>query len=89
MFENCTTLLALNAARIKECAVPGADIIAINNAYNEQRTKLLQKTHPVDSKQITFRPLVVERGAKYCALPIVGVSDKLGVLQLKTDGFYL
>ena len=88
MFEGCTTLLALNAARIKECAVPDADITSINNAYNEQRTKVLQNSAAA-SKKIQFRQIVVEKGTKYCALPIAGVSDKLGVLQLKTDGFYL
>lgn len=88
MFENCTTLQELNAARIQLCSEPGADITAVNNAYNERRISVLNNTKAV-VKKIKFRPIVFERGVKYCALPIAGTSDQLGVLQLRQNGFYL
>lgn len=88
MFENCNTLLELNAARTKECSVDGADIIAINNAYNAQRQEIL-KNNKLSYKKIEFRPIVAEKGIPYVALPLAGVSDKLGVLQLTEKGFLI
>lgn len=88
MFSDCNTLIALNAARIKACNEPGADIISINNAYNECRMRILRNTTRM-YKKLFSKPIVVEAGRKYCALPIAGSSDRLGVIQLKEDGFYL
>lgn len=88
MFDNCDTLMSLNAARVKACSVPGADIVAVNNAYNEQRTKLLQARQQ-SYKKVSYRPIVIGDMPKFKALPITGVSQKLGAIILAEDGFYL
>ena len=88
MFDNCNTLLELNAARTKACTVEGADIIAINNAYNERRQLILQKS-ATTYRKIEFRPIIVEKGVPFAALPIIGVSSKPGTIELAERGFLL
>lgn len=88
MFENCKTLAELNAARIKAYNEPDADIMAINNAYNEARITLMANT-TTKCKRVKFRKLVIEPGVKYCALPIAGISQTLGQVQLTAEGFML
>lgn len=85
MFENCTTLAELNAARIKATTEPDADLITINNFYNERRQELLASRAKYKKlTRITAKPV---QPIQYCGVPVVGRSSKKGCIQLTPKGF--
>lgn len=83
MFEECTTLAQLNAAR--NMAVDDGDIVAINNAYNKRRKEIIA-SHAVYVQLTPMTPSVKEPQLMSC-VPIVGRSDELGCIKLTETGF--
>lgn len=85
LFETCTTLGELNAARIK-AVNDGGDIVEVNNAYNAAKTKMLESTR---SFGIKLTPIVVKprEVVQYCGIRVCGRSDEVGVIKLTKNGF--
>lgn len=83
MFEKCTTLAELNAARIE--ASGKGDIVEINNAYNKRRREIINtKTTYVQLKPIEA---TTETLPVMSCVPIAGRSEEAGCIKLVKDGF--
>lgn len=83
MFEKCSTLAELNAARIQ--AASTENIIEVNNAYNARRAEILQSRS--NFTRITPVFVTIEPPVKYCAIPLAGQSQQPGVIKLTPTGF--
>lgn len=87
MFKDIKTLRDLNAARIQESAKEGADLMAINNAYNAARQRIMSERKPFT----ILNPIVVK--ARECAMhrsvPVAGHSTVIGTIQLNEKGFLI
>lgn len=85
MFRDIKTLRDLNAARIQESSKEGADLMAINNAYNTARQRIMSERKPYT----ILNPIVVK--ARECAqhrsIPVVGHCAVTGTIQLTEKGF--
>ena len=84
MFEECKTLMELNAARIKASS-DGIDLTTVNNCYNQRRQEILSAKKPY----VELQPIVVKARdiQKYCGIPIAGRSKVEGCIQLTPAGF--
>ena len=64
MFDDCTSLAELNAARIK-AVNSGKDLITVNNAYNKRRQEIMsqrndfKKLQPIFIKAVIHIPLLI------------------------------
>lgn len=83
MFESCTTLAELNAARIQ--AASDTDIITVNNAYNARRAEILQAR--ANFTRITPVFVTIPEPVKYSGVPVAGYSQEEGVIKLTPAGF--
>lgn len=85
MFREVRTLRDLNAARIRLSSEEGADLMAINNAYNEARQRIMTERKPYN----ILTPVIVK--ARDCAvhrsIPIAGPCPVPGTIQLTQKGF--
>ena len=85
MFKDIKTLRDLNAARIQMSSVEGADLMAINNAYNEARQRIMSERKPYN----ILTPVIVK--ARECAMhrsiPVAGPCPVAGTIQLTEKGF--
>ena len=84
MFEECTSLAELNAARI-QATTGDCDLVSINNAYNKRRQEILTAKKPF----MELSPIIVQprEVIKYCGVPVIGRSEQFGVIQLTESGF--
>lgn len=85
MFEGCTTLAELNQARVQ--AANGGDIIAVNNAYNAQRKRILASRQ--NFVKLSFKKTPVFKQQAIAVLPYKGRSSRSGVIEIKRDGVYV
>lgn len=85
MFESCSSLADLNAARAMATQEEGCDLIAINNSYNKRRQEILEQRKPF----VVLSPIVVQprEAIPYCGVPVCGPSVKVGCITLTKEGF--
>lgn len=84
MFETCETLMDLNAERAQLCT-RGADIVAINNAYNVARQRIINSRNQF-IKLVPKLPHI-EPVEQYCSIPIAGRSTVPNTIILSNQGF--
>ena len=83
MFENCDTLAALNAERVRLSAT--MDLAELNNAYKKHREEIQQQR--ANYTRVKFYKCVANPVVKYCGVPVCGRSDTPGVIKLTQEGF--
>lgn len=84
MFEECSSLAELNAARMN-AVKSGYDLVEVNNAFNDRRTKLMDEgPKGIVLNAIHIRPREV---VQYCGVPVCGRSSEPGVIALTPNGF--
>lgn len=86
MFEECTSLAELNAARTK-AITQGMSPVEANNAYNERRKQILAQRR--NYLTIEFKPIVVEAGKPFCSIPLVGRCQEVNTIELTDNGFLI
>lgn len=86
MFEDIVTLRDLNAARVQAAGAEDADLIAINNAYNEARQRIV--SGKVSYKRCQLIKVLARPVEQHCSLPIAGQSTEYGTIQITAKGFY-
>lgn len=86
MFEECKTLMELNAARIKTAALSAIDLMHVNNSYNLRREEILNAKKPY----VELQPIIVKARPvqQYCGIPVAGRSTVEGCIQLTPAGFF-
>lgn len=85
MFKHLNTLKELNAARVQEASKPDADIIQINNAYNEARQRIISNKKPF--KTLTTSTVSAREVSLKRSIPIEGYSNVVGTIILGAKGF--
>ena len=86
MFEKCTTLRELNAARVEEAA-KGTNIVEVNNAYNARKKELMNSS--VNYTRVETIPVNIETESQYLAsLVYKGPSTKPGTIEITPQGVY-
>ena len=84
MFEDCVTLAQLNQARV--VAAGEYDIVEVNNAYNQQRQKIL-RSRPIFTPMTMKKVPTIEQQMTV-SLIYKGTSSRPGVIEIKSDGVY-
>lgn len=85
MFSDCKTLAELNQARVQ--AASKYPIVEVNNAYNEQRKKILSARN--NFIQLKFIEVPKFEPQMSAALIYKGSSTKPGVIEVRSDGIYV
>lgn len=85
MFEDCTTLKDLNQARV--LAASQYPIVDVNNAYNEQRKKILSSRN--NYVHLKFVDIPVVEQTPMAVLIYKGRSSKPGAIEIRSDGIYV
>ena len=83
MFEECTTLAQLNAARVQ--AIQSANQVEVNNAYNKRRAEIIA-TKTVYTQLTPIEAHKVEMPVMSC-VPLIGRSKERGCIALTEKGF--
>ena len=83
MFEECTTLAQLNAARAQ--AVQSENQVEVNNAYNKRRKEIIA-THAVYTQLTPIEARVSDMPVMSC-VPLAGRSKERGCIALTDRGF--
>lgn len=83
MFDECTSLAELNAARTR-AVQGGADVVAVNNAYNERRKEILASR--VNYFKLKEMVIAAEPAQTTMGLPIRGSSGTPGVIKITMEG---
>ena len=83
MFEECTTLAQLNAARVQ--AIQTANQVEVNNAYNKRRAEIIA-TKTVYTQLTPIEARKVEMPIMSC-VPLIGRSKERGCITLTEKGF--
>ena len=89
MFENCSTMLELQAerSRLQLNNWDGYTETEVNNAYNSRKQEIIRgHVHRFEFKRIQATPRPVQQ---YCGVPIAGDSPKPGHIILTENGFLI
>lgn len=85
MFENCSTLLDLNKARIEAVREDRSKLEIINREYQDRRKQLVAAT----PKYVQLKPMrpQVENRQPIMGIPYAGASEKELTLTYTKRGF--
>lgn len=84
MFDDCTSLAELNAARIK-AVNSGKDLITVNNAYNKRRQEIMSQRNDFKKLQPIF--IKARTVTMFQGVPVCGRSTEPNTIVLTQGGF--